>query len=230
VLNIFFCGLAKWRTVGEKIGSGGNLGAALGLAAAVFMGNALHCPSQAKDAPSKAVPAKANAASTASSVSASKDPAVKAATKGADDKPKIKDNAEIPKEMLEMMDQYVSHEAKVMGGVEYVRDREIARGKISSCLSDCFVVTYLLEGVPSPGSKNSTEYMAAFTYIAGKPFFLAAAQVGGRGLRFVNLKSIGPDAITLTTETYLPKDKISNPTGKGHATYVIADKHMIEVP
>lgn len=216
---------------GNKFGALNRVRAVLPLTIACIGCCALPWAALAKDAPAtvsaiKDFPSK----DAATKDSATKDSANKGSRNVSADQTKIKDKAEIPAEMLQLMDQFVLHEAKTMGGVEYAQEREIGRGKMTSCLADCFIVLYLLEGVPSPGSNNNTQYMAAFTYIAGKPLLLATAQIGGRGLRYASIKSIGPDDIKLTTETYRPKDPMSTPSGKGHATYVIADKHLIEMP
>ena len=145
-------------------------------------------------------------------------------------KPKIVGNFQVPADMQAEMDRVIGHEEKMLGGSEYLPNREIGRGKLSSCQADCYVVLYILEGVPNHGSNCNTQFMATFTYVAGKPIFLAGAQIGGRGLRYSNIKSIGPDSIKLSTEFYLPKDPMSTPSGRGHANFVVADRHIIETP
>jgi hypothetical protein len=205
--------ISAWGSTNESgvAGKYRSLGLALALASVSLCANVLQSTVFAEPAPVKV-------------------PLLTGSTGGGVEKPKIPGNAQIPADMLEAMNQLVMHEAKTMGGAEYTLDREIGRGKMNSCIADCFVILFLLEGVPSPRSKCSTQYMAVFTYIAGKPILLGHAQIGGRGLRYASIKSIGPDAIRLTTETYLPKDSIDKPSGKGHATYLINAKHLIETP
>ncbi|MBS1994324.1 MAG: hypothetical protein JSS83_27620 [Cyanobacteria bacterium SZAS LIN-3] len=155
---------------------------------------------------------------------------VAAASEAEPTQQKFLNNIKVPADMQAAIDTFVAHEAKAMGGNEYLPNRQTGCGKMSSCLADCYVVLYVLEGVPNRGSNNNTQFMAAFTYSGGVPLLLASAQVGGRGLRYGNLKTIGPDAIKLTTEFYLPRDPMSTPSGRGQATFVVADKHIIEMP
>ncbi len=159
-----------------------------------------------------------------------KDPAPKSSTVGSDYKPKTNDHGKVPADMLDTMKELVDHEARLLGGKPVTVAREIGRGKLSSCLTDCYVILYLLSGVPTPRSSNTTQYMAVYTYNVGKPLLLGSAQVGGRGLRICHIKSIGPDAIRLNTEIFLPKDKETEPSGKGLATFVVAGQHLIETP
>jgi len=205
--------ISPWNSTGVSRAANifRSLGLALALVSVFFCQGALQSAALAEPAPVKV-------------------PLIKGSTGGCDNEPKSKDIAKAPADMLAAMDQLVLSEAKTMSAMEYARDREVGHGKLSSCLADCFVVLYLLEGIHGRGSKNSAQYMAAFTYIAGKPLLLGSAQIGGRGLRYASIKSIGPELINLTTQTYLPKDSIDNPTGKGHATYAIANKHLIELP
>jgi hypothetical protein len=150
--------------------------------------------------------------------------------KTAANQPKLFQNAVVPPDMMAAIDDFVKHEAKALGGDEYTPQREIGRGNVSSCLGGCFVVLYLLEGVPCRGSNNNTQFLAAFTYSEGKPLLLASCQCGGRGLRYLKCKSIGSNDLKFDTEFYLPKDPMSTPSGRGLATYIIADKHLIEMP
>ncbi|MBU6452274.1 MAG: hypothetical protein KGS72_10875 [Cyanobacteria bacterium REEB67] len=150
--------------------------------------------------------------------------------KTAANQPKLFQNAVVPTDMMAAIDDFVKHEAKALGGDEYTPQREIGRGNLSSCPGGCFVAVYLLEGVPFRGSNNNTQFLAAFTYSEGKPMLLASCQCGGRGLRYLKCKSLGGDDLKFDTEFYLPKDPMSTPSGRGLATYVIADKHLIEMP
>jgi len=156
--------------------------------------------------------------------------AAKARTEETSAKPKIVGDFQVPADMQAEIDRFVAHEEKMLGGGEYLPQRQIGRGRLSSCLADCYVVLYLLEGVPNKGSNCNTQFMAAFTYNGGKPIFLASRQIGGRGLRYANIKTIGPDAIKLSTETYLPKDPMSTPSGRSQASFVVAREHIIETP
>jgi hypothetical protein len=159
-----------------------------------------------------------------------KDPAPASSAAGSDSKTKTGDHGKVPAEMLDTMKDMVDHEARMLGGQPVTVAREIGRGKLKSCLTDCYVMLYMLSGVPIPRSQNSTQYMAVYTYNIGKPLLLGTAQVGGKGLRYCHIKSIGPDNIILNTETFLPKDKPTTPSGKGQATYVVAGQHVIEMP
>ena len=85
---------------------------------------------------------------------------------------------------------------------------------------------YTIEG--QHGNNLHIQYLALFIRTKGKLVAAARAEVGGKGVRSLELKSIEDNTIHFETLDYGPKDPACCPSEKGETNYVLAGKALKE--
>jgi len=123
------------------------------------------------------------------------------------------------------IDAYIAHQARQERGSEYKQTREVASGDVHPGAPE-IVVLYTIEG--QNGTNRNLQYLAVFARRNGKLVAAARAEVGGKGQRYVHLKTIEGNTIHLETLDYGPKDAACCPNEKGQTSYVFAGNSLRE--
>lgn len=125
-----------------------------------------------------------------------------------------------------IIDAYISRQAHRERGEEYPEARKVIKGDLTHDGASETVVLYTIE---SQGGRNLyIQYLAVFTRRNGKLSPLTHAEVGGKSVRSVELKSVEDNAILLDTMSYGPNDPQCCPTVKGTTKYVLVGRTLRE--
>jgi hypothetical protein len=122
---------------------------------------------------------------------------------------------------------YIASQARRERGEEYKEARRIATGDLNHDGIPDVAVLYTIEG--QRGTNHSVQYLAVFVRSNGKLVVLARAEVGGKGGRSVELKSIDDNTLHFETLDYAPKDPACCPSEKGETSYVLAGTVLKEL-
>jgi len=125
-----------------------------------------------------------------------------------------------------LIDAYIASQARRERGQEYKEARKIATGDLNHDGIPDIAVLYTIEG--QRGTNLSVQYLAVFVRSDGKLVALTRAEVGGRGGRSVELKSIDDNTLHFDTLDYAAKDAACCPSVKGETSYVLAGNVLKE--
>lgn len=132
----------------------------------------------------------------------------------------------VEKEDIQYIDNYIASQAHRERGEEYKEARQVATGDLNHDGIADIAVLYTIEG--QRGTNLHIQYLAVFVRSHGKLAAAARAEVGGKGARSLELKSIEDDTIHLDTLSYGPKDPSCCPSEKGATSYVLVGNSLKE--
>jgi hypothetical protein len=124
------------------------------------------------------------------------------------------------------IDASIARQAHSERGQEYRDARKVVVGDLTGDSEAETVVLYTIEG--QRGSNNYVQYLTVFAREGGRLSPVATAEVGGKSVRSVDLRSIKASAIELDTLSYGPKDATCCPSVKGTTRYVLVGKRLRE--
>lgn len=125
-----------------------------------------------------------------------------------------------------VIDAYISGQAARERDEEYREARKVIQGDLTHDSVPETVVLYTIEG--QGGSNLYIQYLAVFGRRDGKLSPLTHAEVGGKSVRSIELKSVDKNSILLDTLSYGPKDPQCCPTIKGATKYVLIGRTLRE--
>jgi hypothetical protein len=125
-----------------------------------------------------------------------------------------------------LIEAHILTQARTEHGEEYKEARQVVTGDLNHDGIPDLALLYTIEG--QDGTNRSIQYLAVFVRRSGKLAAAARVEVGGKGNRFVELKSIEGNIIHLETLDYGPKDAACCPSEKGETNYVLADNTLRE--
>ena len=115
-------------------------------------------------------------------------------------------------EGTKVIDTYIASQARRERGEEYREARKVATGDLNHDRTPDTAVLYTIEG--QSGSNLHIQYLAVFVRSKGKLVAVARAEVGGKGNRSLELKSIEDNTIHFETLNYGPNDPSCCPSEK----------------
>jgi hypothetical protein len=124
------------------------------------------------------------------------------------------------------IDNFIARQARRERGEEYREARKVVVGDLTHDGVPETVVLYTIEG--QGGTNLHIQYLAVFARQKGKLSAVTHADVGGKSVRSVELKSVESDAILLETMGYGPKDPQCCPSVKGTTRYVLSGGRLRE--
>jgi hypothetical protein len=124
------------------------------------------------------------------------------------------------------IDAFIARQARCERGQEYRDARKVGGGDLTHDSAAETVVLYTIEG--QLGSNNYVQYLTVFAREGGRLSPVATAEVGGKSVRSVELRSIEVSAIDLDTLSYGPKDAMCCPSVKGTTQYVLVSRRQRE--
>jgi hypothetical protein len=124
------------------------------------------------------------------------------------------------------IDSFISRQAHRERGDEYREARKMIAGDLTHDGQPETVVLYTIEG--QRGSNLYVQYLVVFVRHKGKLSALTHAEVGGKSVRAVELRSVEENSIFLDTMNYGPKDAECCPSVKGTTQYVLSGKSLRE--
>jgi hypothetical protein len=125
-----------------------------------------------------------------------------------------------------VIDTFIARQAHRQRGQEYGEARKVIAGDLTHDGVPETVVLYTIEG--QRGSNLYVQYLAVFVRHKGTLSALTHADVGGKSVRSLELRSIEENSIFLDTMNYGPKDAECCPSVKGTTRYVLSGKILRE--
>ena len=128
-----------------------------------------------------------------------------------------------------IIDRTISRLAKGLNCLEaeYTNGRPTLRGDVNGDGTADVVVLYTVEGCQ--GGMNWAQGLVVFLRKGRSIQYAAEANVGAKGIRAVDLKSISGGRINLDTMGYRSNDGACCPSRKGKAKYVFSNGKLREV-
>ena len=124
------------------------------------------------------------------------------------------------------IDNFIARQARRERGEEYREARKVVVGDLTHDGVPETVVLYTIEG--QGGTNLHIQYLVVFARQKGKLSAVTHADVGGKSVRSVELRSVEDNAILLNTMGYGPKDAQCCPTVKGATRYVLSGRTLRE--
>jgi len=124
------------------------------------------------------------------------------------------------------IDNFIARQARRERGEEYREARKVVVGDLTHDGVPETVVLYTIEG--QGGTNLHIQYLAVFSRQRGKLSAVTHADVGGKSVRSVELRSVEHNAILLETMGYGPKDAQCCPSVKRMTRYVLSGRKLHE--